>query len=73
MRTSNTFIVNKVNLLASLNLLEKMCHEAVGEAEFGAGRAQRSANLVQPRNLTGTDSVSSLVRRAGRRHRHSSD
>jgi hypothetical protein len=33
----------------------------------------RSANLVQLFNLTGTDSVSSLVRRAGRRHRHSSD
>jgi hypothetical protein len=38
-----------------------------------AGRAQRSANLVQLFHLTGTDSVSNLVRRAERRHRQSSD
>ena len=33
----------------------------------------RSANLGQPFNLTGTDSVSNLVRRAEQRHRQSSD
>ncbi len=42
-----------------------------GDAD--AGRAQRSANLVQRFNLTGTDSVSNLVRRAGRHHHHSAD
>jgi hypothetical protein len=68
-----SFIVNTVNLLASLNLLEKICHEAVGEAELDAGRVPRSANLVQLFNLTATESVANLVRRADRNDRQSAD
>jgi hypothetical protein len=47
------------------------CHEPVGEAELDAGRAHGSANLVQLFDLTGTDRVSNLVRRAERRHHQS--
>ena len=43
------------------------------EAEADAGRAQRSANLVQLLNLTGIDRVSKLVRQAEHRYRQSSD
>ena len=41
------FLLHKVNLLAFLNLLEKMClHEAVGERS--SGRRQTGATLIQP-------------------------
>jgi hypothetical protein len=40
---------------------------SANEAEVDAGRVQRSANLVQLFNLTGTDRVANLVRRADRR------
>ena len=65
-----SFILNKLNLLASLNLLEKMClHEAVGERS--RGRRWTGATLSQRGpvfGLTGTDRVANLVRRAERHH-----
>jgi hypothetical protein len=65
-----SFILNQLNLLASLNLLEKMClHEAVGERS--RGRRWTGATLSQRGpvfGLTGTDRAANLVRRAERRH-----
>jgi hypothetical protein len=59
--------------LASLNLLEKVClHEAVGERSRGRRWTGATLRQLGPTfGLTGTDSVSNLVRRAARRHQQS--
>ena len=65
-----SFMLNQLNLLASLNLLEKMClHEAVGERSRGRRwTGARLSQLGPTFGLTGTDRVANLVRRAERRH-----
>ena len=63
-----SFILNKLNLLASLNLLERIClHKAVGERSRGRRWTDATLSQLGPTfGLTGTDRISNLVRRADR-------